>query len=102
LKISADRRHFVLGFVADKDIKKILSLFPADGYYYWCSPDIPRGKPAVETMMTGRDLGLMGDHFTSVIHAYQVALGNASKKDLVFVGGSSYVVGDFLAERNKE
>ncbi|MGB4848324.1 MAG: folylpolyglutamate synthase/dihydrofolate synthase family protein [Saprospiraceae bacterium] len=102
LKISANRRHFVLGFVADKDIKKILSLFPADGHYYWCSPDIPRGKPALETMMTGRDIGLRGDHFGSVKSAYHVALGNASKKDLVFVGGSSYVVGDFLAEMNKK
>ncbi len=102
LKISAKRRHFVLGFVADKDIKKILSLFPADGHYYWCSPDIPRGKSAIETMMAGRDTGLTGNHFASVKSAYHEALRNASNKDLVFVGGSSYVVGDFLAEMNKK
>ncbi|MEP6795700.1 MAG: folylpolyglutamate synthase/dihydrofolate synthase family protein [Saprospiraceae bacterium] len=102
LKISANTRHFVIGFVADKDVKKILSLFPDDGHYYWCSPDIPRGKPAVETMMSGRALGLIGNSFESVKSAYRLALANASKKDLVFVGGSSYVVGDFLAGMNKE
>ena len=96
IKVPAQQRHFVLGFVADKDIAKILSLFPSDGHYYWCSPDIPRGKAAIETKHTGDSLGLSGHAFKSVWEAYKNALGNATKADLVFVGGSSYVVGDFL------
>jgi len=97
LKIRANRRHFVLGFVSDKDVKKILTLFPKDGLYYWCSPDLPRGKPAEETMAIGSSIGLNGNYHKSVIKAYEEALSNASNSDLIFVGGSSYVVGDLLA-----
>ena len=96
LQIPVTTRHFVLGFVNDKDILKILKLFPSNGKYYWCSPDIPRGKPSVETREIGVTLGLLGLAYQSVDKAYQAALQNARKSDLVFVGGSSYVVGDFL------
>ncbi|MEO6132593.1 MAG: folylpolyglutamate synthase/dihydrofolate synthase family protein [Saprospiraceae bacterium] len=103
LKINRDAKRFVLGFVSDKDVKKILSLFPKDGIYYWCSPDIPRGKPAVETMSAGKEIGLNGDAYKSVVHAFKAAMAKSSKKDLIFVGGSSYVVGDFLeAKQNNE
>jgi dihydrofolate synthase/folylpolyglutamate synthase len=104
-RIPALGKHFVLGFVADKDVKKILSLFPKNGFYYWCSPDIPRGKPAAETMVIGQSIDLKGDFYKSVNSAYANALRSAKLKDLIFVGGSSYVVGDFLAgqrKRNKE
>ena len=101
LKIPAKTRHFVLGFVGDKDVRKILSLFPADGHFYWCSPDIPRGKPAQETMMEGKNCGLEGIAFQSVMAAYENALQQANRDDLVFVGGSSYVVGDFLLGMKK-
>ncbi|MEP6646644.1 MAG: folylpolyglutamate synthase/dihydrofolate synthase family protein [Saprospiraceae bacterium] len=102
LKIKANVKHFILGFVSDKDIKKILSLFPANGRYYWCCPDIPRGKPAEETMKAGNDLGLEGNACKSVMEAFKAAMVVAAKNDLVFVGGSSYVVGDFLAGNNKK
>ncbi len=93
------RKHFVLGFVSDKDVKKILALFPKDGIYYWCSPDIPRGKPAGDTKNEGQDLNLEGEAYAGVEAAYQAALKLAKPDDLVFVGGSSYVVGNFLEKR---
>jgi dihydrofolate synthase/folylpolyglutamate synthase len=96
LQIPVTSRHFVLGFVNDKDILKILKLFPTDGKYYWCSPDIPRGKPSIETQEIGATIGRLGLAYPGVDQAYQAALQNAGKRDLVFVGGSSYVVGDFL------
>ena len=99
LNLQVKSRHFVLGFVSDKDVKKILTLFPGDGFYYWCSPDIPRGKPADETMSVGKSTGLIGHAYPSVASAYNAALTSASKKDLIFIGGSSYVVGDFLARK---
>ncbi len=95
----AKNKHFVLGFVSDKDVKKILALFPAEGIYYWCSPDIPRGKPAEDTLKEGATTGLYGSAFASVELAYQAALKNAETNDLIFVGGSSYVVGNFLEKR---
>ena len=96
LQIPVTSRHFVLGFVNDKDILKILKLFPVDEKYYWCSPDIPRGKPSIETQEIGATMGRLGLAYPSVDQAYRAALQNAGKRDLVFVGGSSYVVGDFL------
>lgn len=96
LRIRAQKRHIVLGFVNDKDVSKILTLFPNDAQYYWCSPDIPRGKPAEETVQVGAELGLYGKGYSSVKSAFKAARKAAGKKDLVFVGGSSYVVGDLL------
>jgi dihydrofolate synthase / folylpolyglutamate synthase len=96
-EIDAITKHFVLGFVSDKEIGKILSLFPADGKFYWCKPDIPRGKDQLETMQEGLKIGLDGKAFDSVLEAYRNAFSHAKANDLIFVGGSSYVVGDFLA-----
>ncbi len=98
LRVPAETKHFVLGFVNDKDIKKILSLFPVDAKYYWCSPDIPRGKSAQETQQEGASLGLAGLVYESVFKAYSAAVKSSLKKDFIFIGGSSYVVGDFLAK----
>jgi dihydrofolate synthase/folylpolyglutamate synthase len=97
----ARKRHFVLGFVADKDISKMLSLFPGDGHFYWCAPDIPRAKAPKETQQEGLKAGLSGVAFKSVKEAYAEALKNSSTHDLIFVGGSSYVVGDFLSALNE-
>jgi len=99
LNIPANERHFVLGFVNDKDVLKILRMFPRNGKYYWCSPDIPRGKPSIETMKAGESLQLFGQAYDSVNKAFKAAVKNAGKKDLIFVGGSSYVVGDFLNKK---
>ncbi len=101
LKINAQQKHFVLGFVSDKDITKILALFPQDGIFYWCSPDIPRGKAAEETRDVGQSVGLNGNSYKSVWKAYSQAMVQANPSDLIFVGGSSYVVGDFLAALKK-
>ena len=97
LNLPAKERHFVLGFVSDKDIAKILTMFPKEGHYHWCSPDIPRGKPAKDVELVGVNLGLRGESYNSVMEAYFGALKAADHRDLVFIGGSSYVVGDFLA-----
>ena len=102
LKQPVQTRHFVLGFVSDKDIVNILALFPKDGRYYWCAPDIPRAKPAGDVASAGHDHGLQGGTYMGVIEAYHQALKVADKADLIFVGGSSYVVGDFLAGISKE
>ena len=96
-KIKAASKHFVLGFVSDKDIKKILTLFPLEGKYYWCRPDIPRGKPTDETREEGKEVGLKGRSYPTVLDAYKAACSKAKKKDFIFIGGSSYVVGDLLA-----
>jgi dihydrofolate synthase/folylpolyglutamate synthase len=87
LSIPVQQRHFVLGFVNDKDITKILKLFPKDGKYYWCAPDIPRGKPALETSEIGLKGRLVGMDYRNVGQAFKAAMQNAKQKDLIFVGG---------------
>jgi dihydrofolate synthase/folylpolyglutamate synthase len=98
VKFHAKQRHFVLGFVSDKDVRQILNLFPRKAIYYWCMPDIPRGKPADQSRQDGEKLGLRGLSYPSVLQAYNAAIKNAGEDDLIFVGGSSYVVGNFLKD----
>lgn len=97
LALPAQRRHFVLGFVSDKEVAPILRAFPKDGMYYWCAPDLPRRKPVDQLQAEAAALGRPGRAFSSVPEAYSTALQTANPEDLVFVGGSSFVVGDLLA-----
>src|SRR5690606_30782233 len=97
LGLPARQRHFVLGFVSDKDIAPVVEAFPADDKFYWCAPDIPRRKPVEAVKEEAGRLGREGEAYGSVGAAYAAALAAADPDDLVFVGGSSFVVGDFLA-----
>ncbi|MEJ7778369.1 MAG: folylpolyglutamate synthase/dihydrofolate synthase family protein [Daejeonella sp.] len=88
--------HMVIGMVKDKDISKILSLFPKDAAYYFCHPDIPRAKPAQELQDEARLFGLYGNNYKSVSKAVTAAELNASDDDLIFIGGSTFVVAEIL------
>ncbi len=93
------RLRFVIGFVADKDIANILRLFPQDAEYYISNAQIPRALPAEKLAERCRDAGLpvAADRvFETVGEAYTQALGDASDEDIVYVGGSTFVVADFL------
>jgi len=88
--------HMVWGMVKDKDIAKILALLPKDAIYYFCQPNIPRGKPTEELAQEAQKYQLKGQAYTSVAEAYQQALSHAKPNDLVFVGGSTFVVAEVL------
>ncbi|WP_114937460.1 bifunctional folylpolyglutamate synthase/dihydrofolate synthase [Mucilaginibacter endophyticus] len=88
--------HMVIGMVNDKDIGKVLPMFPKDATYYFCKPDIPRGLDA-ETMKTqAQDYGLIGEAYPSVKEALLSAQKNAGSDDLVFIGGSTFVVAEVV------
>ena len=89
-----DQLHIVLGVVNDKSLDDILPLFPKDASCYFCKPDIPRGKKAKELQQNALKHGLKGDTYSSVIQAFQMALKVAKPKDLVYVGGSTFVVAE--------
>jgi dihydrofolate synthase/folylpolyglutamate synthase len=91
-----EKLHIVLGVVNDKDLGKILPIFPPEASYYFCRPDIPRGLDERELASVANKLGLKGISYPSVQEAYQAALKNASPKDLVFVGGSTFVVAEVV------
>lgn len=88
--------HFVLGMVNDKDITKVLKMLPTDATYYFCRPDIPRGLAAEDLQQQAQDIGLMGDAYPSVMAALIAARFAAQPDDLIFVGGSTFVVAEIV------
>lgn len=91
-----EKLHFVLGFVKDKDLDLILPLFPANAMYYFSKADIPRGLDAHFLKDKAGEYGLQGLVYPSVSKALKAAGDNASEKDVVFVGGSTFTVADAL------
>ena len=88
--------HFVLGMVNDKSIEKMLNFFPKDAHFYFCKPDIPRGLEVEILAQKATELGLTGRAYSSVKNALRAAKKKAGKKDLVYVGGSTFVVAEVI------
>lgn len=88
--------HIVLGFVSDKAIDKVLSLFPKSAHYYFCKPAIARGMDVRELIVQAESFGLKGIPFPSVQKALQGAKTSAKPTDLIFVGGSTFVVAEVV------
>ncbi|MEO2062203.1 MAG: folylpolyglutamate synthase/dihydrofolate synthase family protein [Christiangramia sp.] len=88
--------HVVLGVVNDKDLSKVLPLFPKNARYYFCSPDVPRGLAAEMLQEAAANYELEGKSYTSVHQAYSAALENALDEDIVFAGGSNFTVAEVL------
>lgn len=88
--------HIVFGMVDDKDIDSVLTLLPQDAHYYFCQADTHRAIPSQRVQQKAQDKGLIGKSYPTVSEAYQQALHHSTPEDLIFVGGSSYVVADFL------
>ena len=88
--------HFVLGVVNDKNLDQILTLLPTEATYYFCKADIPRGLDAEELFEIAGKSGLHGKAWPSVGEAFKAALRNASQADMIFIGGSTFVVAEVL------
>jgi dihydrofolate synthase/folylpolyglutamate synthase len=95
-KTPHEQLHFVLGLVADKNVEPVLELLPSSATYYFCKADIPRGMDAGKLQEIAREKKLEGESYPSVAEAYEAALQHASENDLVFVGGSTFVVAEIL------
>ncbi|MCB0452498.1 MAG: bifunctional folylpolyglutamate synthase/dihydrofolate synthase [Aequorivita sp.] len=95
-KESFKKLHIVLGVVSDKDLASVLPLFPKDAVYYFCKPNIPRGLDASLLLSQASGFGLVGEDYISIKNAYLAAIKAASAKDLIFVGGSTFVVAEVL------
>jgi dihydrofolate synthase/folylpolyglutamate synthase len=91
-----EKLHIVLGVVSDKDLGSILPLFPKTATYYFCKPNIPRGMDQFELQRRCLDSGLHGESYDSVKAAFDSALKNSTKNDLIFIGGSNFVVAEVL------
>ncbi len=88
--------HFVIGMVNDKDRSSILGLLPKDAIFYFCRPDIPRGLDAHILKADAKKYGLKGTVYDTVSEAFKEARHRAVEKDLIFAGGSTFVVAEVL------
>lgn len=88
--------HIVLGVVNDKNLDEILPLFPKNAIYYFLKPDNFRGLDPIILQQKAKDFGLIGEVYNSVVIAYEKALQDAASDDVIYVGGSTFVVAEIL------
>ena len=88
--------HMVLGFVSDKDLTSVLPLFPAEARYYFTKASVPRALDEKVLMTEAERYGLSGSCHSTVADAVEAARAAAGPKDMIFIGGSTFVVADAL------
>jgi dihydrofolate synthase/folylpolyglutamate synthase len=88
--------HIVFGVVADKDLQAIFRLLPTSARYYFCKPDVPRGRDVLELHKEAIQAGFSGEAYPSVAAAFASAREAATEEDIVYVGGSFFVVAEVL------
>ncbi len=96
LTLPAKQLHLVLGFVSDKALEDILKLMPKSGIYYYCAPDNLRAMPVAHLSQKAQSVGLRGEAYQSVQEALDEALNQAESEDVIYVGGSTFVVAEVL------
>lgn len=95
-KTDADKLHIVFGMVNDKDISSVLELMPQNAAYYFTKATIERAVDEKELAAKAKEYKLFGDSYKNVEAAINAAKENANENDLIFIGGSSFIVADAL------
>lgn len=95
-QVKCRQMHIVFGMVDDKDIYGVMSFLPKNALYYFTKPDTKRALTEHSVQVFAVQFGLAGMTYPTVAEAYAEALKNASEDDFIFVGGSTYVVADFM------
>ena len=95
-QVSCQQMHIVFGMVDDKDINHVLDMLPKDAIFYFTQANTKRAINGTVVKTLAAEHGLDGACYPSVYEAYKAALQAANPEDFIFVGGSSYLVGDFL------
>ena len=90
------RLHMIFGTVSDKDINPILRLLPREAKYYFVRSSVERSMPADKLKSAAADIGLGGKAFDTVAEAIEQAMRESSQHDMIFIGGSTFVVADAL------
>jgi dihydrofolate synthase/folylpolyglutamate synthase len=88
--------RIVFGLSRDKDYHKMLALLPVDAVYYWSAAALPRSLNSWDLQTEASRFQLKGTAFTSVKAAVLAAINEAADDDVIFIGGSSFVVGETL------
>ena len=97
--VKCEKMHIVFGMVNDKDINSVLELLPKQAIYYFTKANTKRALNEQSVRLLAVNHGISGNCYPSVNEAYNAAMEQAGENDFVFIGGSSYVVGDFLKNR---
>ena len=100
LNNSTPSLHIILGMVNDKDIDTVLTLLPTEAVYYFTQPATQRALPAEQLLQKWRSLHPThkeNSSFLSVKDAFEMAKKIATKEDVIFIGGSNYLVGEILS-----
>jgi len=93
-RIKRNKLHLVLGFVNDKDIRSMLEIMPADAFYYFCAANVPRSLDAHQLSELAQEYGINGTVVPDPNRALETARAAASADDIIFVGGSTFVVAE--------
>lgn len=88
--------HIVIGMVKDKDINGVLAILPKNATYYFCQPQLERALLAKELALKAAQFSLNGKKFKNVKSAFNAAKKQANPNDLIFIGGSTFVVAEIL------
>jgi dihydrofolate synthase/folylpolyglutamate synthase len=86
----------IIGFVNDKDLDSVLALFPTDATYYFTKASIPRALNEENLMSEAARYGLKGKSYPDVKTALQSARNNAVQSDMIFIGGSTFIVAEVI------
>ena len=89
--------HIVMGMVNDKDIRSVLAMLPKEATYYFTKASVKRALPEDQLQQLANQISLKGNTYSDVQSAVKAAYTNADKDDLIFVGGSSFIVADLLS-----
>ena len=93
---SYQQLHIVFGVVNDKDVDSILPLLPKHATYYFCKPNVPRGLSAEILKLKFIANGFKGEAYASVNAALTEAKKLSKSEDLIYVGGSTFVVAEVV------
>jgi dihydrofolate synthase/folylpolyglutamate synthase len=88
--------HIVLGFVNDKDLGSVLPLFPTEARYYFTKASVPRALDEVKLKTEAAKYKLNGESFPNVKDAFDCAKARAKRSDLIFIGGSTFIVAEVV------
>lgn len=91
-----EKLHIVLGVVDDKNLDAILRIMPSEARYYFTRASIPRALDEVKLQSVASSFGLKGEHYSSVKEAWNEAKNNAGANDVIFIGGSTFVVAEVV------
>lgn len=96
ISMEYNKIHFVIGFVKDKNLNSIIDLFPMYAEFYFTKPNIERGMDQLELQNLFKSKNRIGNSFSNVKLALKSALNMSKKDDIIYVGGSTFVVAEAM------